>query len=459
MKRLSQTVLSMRWMSLLQVFLGCLMVNQFFSQAGLGHFGAEGFATYARLLADTGNISGFARSALNAMADNAAFFGLASAVFVAVTGVALMLLVVRSIAAIFVSLFFFAIWYVTSNTSGIWTFEYLFPALFALIVGLATLPQFVGSSGRDKWLGARVRGNVPMAAWTVLSIVMSAVLTWFFVMARGGGQTDYLPVALASGAAILVLLIATGLIDRHRQEQPPKPEGRMLHLATFPWVDLIIIIVGAMVCIQVFADIQVNWFTIEGYQGLIRGYAGTTGAPAWWAAFLYFAADNAAIIMPLQMLLEFSCAFFLVTLLLRPLTLLATTVFFGTLMMSEFGTPVGHIANQRDWEWELLFVTGTIFALGIMTLAEAISRAGWRARLLGDRFYAIGMPWRIVWAAIGAGVLGIVGLQTKMFGPGYEIISLRGSLFFFAAMVVMAIIDQWRLPVSAEERINRIWAT
>ncbi|WP_421724367.1 hypothetical protein [Bauldia sp.] len=459
MNRFSQTVLSLRWLSLLQIFLGCLMVNQFFSQWGLGHFGAEGFAGYARLLANTGNISDLARAMLNAMADNAAFFGFASAVFLAVTGVALMLLVLRSIMSILVSLFFFVIWYVTSNTSGIWTFEYLFPALFALIVGLATLPQFIGSSGRDKWLGARVRGSISIAAWSVLSVIIAGVLTWFFIMSRGGGQTDYLPVALASGAVILALLIATGLTDEDRQARPPKPEGPMVRIAAFPWVDLMIIIVGAMVCIQIFADIQVNWFTIEGYQGLIRGYADTTGAPTWWAAFLYFAADNAAIIMPLQMVLEFSCAFFLVTLLLRPLALLATTVFFGTLMMSEFGTPVGHIANQRDWEWELLFVTGTIFALGVMTLAEAMRQSSWRALLLGDRFYTIAMPWRLVWAAIGAGLLWLVGIQTKMFGSGYETISLRGSLFFFAALVVMAIIDQWRRPVSTEARLDRTWVT
>ncbi len=69
------------------------------------------------------------------------------------------------------------------------------------------------------------------------------------------------------------------------------------------------------------------------------------------------------------------------------------------------------------------------------------------------------MPSRLVSAAAGACLLGSIGLQTKMFGAGYETISWRGSLFFFAAMVVLAIIDQWRRPVSAEERISRFWLT
>ncbi len=88
----------------------------------------------------------------------------------------------------------------------------------------------------------------------------------------------------------------------------------------------------------------------------------------------------------MQVTLEFTCAFFLFTLLIRRLTLLATTAFFGTLMFSEFGTPVGHLANQRTWEWELIFVIGTIFALGIVTLAETLGKEGWQARVLGDLF-------------------------------------------------------------------------
>ncbi len=64
--------------------------------------------------------------------------------------------------------------------------------------------------------------------------------------------------------AIFALLAASGLIERYRQQYPPTPKGLMFRLVSFPWVDLMIIVVGAMVCIQAFADIQVNWFTVEG---------------------------------------------------------------------------------------------------------------------------------------------------------------------------------------------------
>ncbi len=459
-KRLLCTVCSMRWMSLLLVFLGALMVNQFFSQLGHGRFSADGFESYTRFLASTGNVNRVAQSALNAVADHADVFGPLLAIFVTITGVALMLLVARPIAAFCVSLFFWVLWYVTSTTSGIWAFEYLFPAVFSLIAGLATLPQFAGASGRDRWLGARVRGRLRLPAWIALSIGVSALLTWFFIMARGGGgQPDYEAVAAYSGAAIVLLLITTGLIDHHRHADPPTPEGRYRRLAALPWIDMMIIVIGAMVCIQVFADIQVDWFTVDGYQHLTRLYAQTTGAPEWWSDFLWLASENAAVLMPIQATLEFSCAFFLVTLLVRPLTLLATFVFFSTLMISEFGTPVGHIANDDTWEWELLFVTGTILVLAVVTLAEALGKEGWRARILGDRFYPIGLPWKFLVAIVGAGLLWAVGIQTKMFGSGYETISWRGGLFFFCALVALAIIDRWRRPVSVEERITRVWLT
>ena len=115
--------------------------------------------------------------------------------------------------------------------------------------------------------------------------------------------------------------------------------------------------------------------------------------------------------------------------------------------------------NEDTWEWELLFVTGTIFVLAIVTLAEALGKEGWRARMFGDRFYAIRLPWRFVAAVLGAGLLWGVGIQTKMFGAGYETISWRGSLFFFGTLVALAIIDQWRRPASVEDRIARVWLT
>jgi len=168
-------------MSLLLIFLGMLMVNQFFSQLGHGRFSADGFEAYVRYLANTANVDWLTQLALGAIADNAALFAPLLAVFVAVTGLALMLLIASPVVAFSVSLFFWVLWYVTSSITAIWTFEYFFPAVFALIAGLATLPQFISTSGRNKWLGARVLGGLQLPVWISLSIGISVLLAWFFI--------------------------------------------------------------------------------------------------------------------------------------------------------------------------------------------------------------------------------------------------------------------------------------
>lgn len=459
----ASTVTRMRWMSLVIVYLGMLMVNQFFAQWSLGRFGADGFANYLTDLQTNANIDRYTRDILGILADNASILAPLLAIFVAVTGLACMLLLSRPVAALVVSAFFWILWYITSATSGIWTFEYFFPAIFGLIAGLATLPLFTSAQGRSKLLGPSILGRLSLQTWIAISVALSVTLAWFFTMAESGGPDNYLTVSLVSGIALAILLVGTGVMDKHRHAgTPPKDAtGLTRFLQRAPWPALMILIIGSMMTIQVFADVEVGWFDVEGYSGLISQYAQDTGAPWWWSSFLNFVADHAAFFMPLQAIAEFSCAFFLVTLLIRPITLVATFGFFFTLMFSEFGVSATvKQGSENTWEWEMLFVTGVLLMLAIMHFGRAAEQTTWKHRILGDKFFnKLELPWQLVVAFLSVLGLWSVGTQTKMFGSGYATISLRGALFFFGCLMVLIVIERFREPESWNIRTDRLWAS
>lgn len=457
----SETVLSMRWLSLVVVYIGMLMVNQFFAQLSLGRFSQDGFSDYVSNLEANANVDRFSRSIMSFLADNAALFAPLLAVFVAVAGLMCMLLLARSAVVLVVSAFFWMLWYASSATSGIWTFEYLFPAAFALITGLATLPHFVGADGRDRWLGARLLGSLPMRIWVLVTIVIAVLLGWFFSMAESGGADNYVIVSVVSAVAFIVLLGATGILDRWRTISTPVSAGWAKRLTKVPWEALMIVCIGAMMTIQVFADVQVGWFDASGYEALVSSYATNTGAPGWWSSFLNFVADNAEIFMPLQAIAEFACGFFLVTLIVRSLALFATFGFFFSLMFSEFGVSATIKAgSENTWEWEMLFVTGVLLMLAVAHLARALQQTTRKDMALGDRFFIeTGLTGQFAFVVASSAALWAIGTQTRMFGSGYATISFRGGLYFLGCLLVMLFVDRQRTPTTNTERQRRTWTT
>ena len=197
------------------------------------------------------------------------------------------------------------------------------------------------------------------------------------------------------------------------------------------------------------------------YEALVSSYAENTGAPAWWSSFLDFVADNAEIFMPLQATAEFACAFFLVTLLVRPLALLATFGFFFTLMFSEFGVSATIKAgSETTWEWEMLFLTGVILMLAVAHLGPLLTSTTWKSRLLGAQLFLVTPLWgQLVFAVVGGFAVWAVGIQTRMFGSGYATISWRGGLYFFGCFLVLIALDRLRDPSDLGERSSRTWVT
>jgi len=55
----------MRWLSLVVVHIGMLMVNQFFAQLSLGRFSQDGFSDYVSDLEANANVDRFSRSIMS----------------------------------------------------------------------------------------------------------------------------------------------------------------------------------------------------------------------------------------------------------------------------------------------------------------------------------------------------------------------------------------------------------
>lgn len=278
-------------------------------------------------------------------------------------------------------------------------------------------------------------------------------------MAESGGPGDSTQVSIVSAIALGILLIVTGLMDGQRHEGLVTPGGAIGRLTHVPWEAIMIVGIGGMMTIQVFADVEVGWFDTSGYEGLVSSYAEDTGAPGIWSSFLNFVADNAEFFMPLQAVAEFACAFFLVTLLARTLALLATFGFFFTLMFSEFGVSATiEAGSETTWEWEMRFLTGVIFMLAVAHLARALQQTTWKDRILGDRcFLVIPLLGQFLVAIAGALTVWAVGIQARMFGSGYATVSWRGGLYFLGCAIMLIIFDRMRTRTELDARSQRLW--
>jgi hypothetical protein len=442
------------WLSTVLLLLGALMFNQFIAYYVKGTFSAAGFGGVVDDWQTNANIGGWAVNLLAGMSSNAGLLGPLLGAFVLVSGVMLLVGVARPIVGLGVASFFWLLWYLSSATAGVWTFEYLFSALFGTFAALSALPSYLEERDRGRLLGSKIFGDTSTRVLIVGAAAAAIVVGYFLTLGRTGGpDNNYVLVAAISAAGIFVGLVLAIRLDGRRV---PWQVGDHW-LSKVPFRDLIIVSIGAMMCIQVFADLAVGWFTVEGYQVLVTGYAEATSAPGWWGAFLSWTSEQAAWLMPIQAVSEFACAAFLVTLLIRPLALVGSIGFFGTLMFSEFGASATiKVGSDLTWEWEMLFLVGVSALLVPATLPTMIDASlTWRKRLLGHEFFKprFGLGSRILFSIGGAVTLFWIGDQTRMFGSEYASTSLRGALYFFAWLIALSLIDiyrnkLWRLPVS-----------
>ncbi len=460
---LASTLERVSWIDIIILLSGALMINQFISALDRGLYGADGYESTVRGWQQGTNAPGVWRDILGFIADNSAVFAPVTAVVVAALGLASLLLVARGIAAFLSGLFLLILWLSTLNISGVWGYEYLFPAGFSLIAGVVTLPQLVSDKSlRDRLLGPAFYGKLTMAWRVVVAVVAAAALGYCVDLTHDGGSA-FRTNAVETAIAVGVVLMAMAVLDRARgpSEVAATLEAEQASVgATFggrrwptviagvPWWDVMLLFIGSMMCIQVMADLATGWYNSAGYSAIVDQYAETSGAASWWKDGLTFVTDHPSLFWPLQAVFEVAIAITLTALVLRAPTVILTCGFFFTLMYSEFDVSSdGSLSASapRTWIWEMLFLVATCVVIAGAVLPAALRSRSWRAFVFGPRFYPRWpMPKRLGFAVGGALVVLAVGLATKFFHGPWVQTSVRGALFFLGGLVLLAFVERFR---------------
>ncbi|EKD54315.1 MAG: hypothetical protein ACD_60C00096G0001 [uncultured bacterium] len=438
-----------RWIDAVILLLGAVMINEFYVALAMGSFDPAIFSQHTIDYATHNNAPNEWNQGLIWLAKHSVHFVPLLCYFSAISTVLLMLLIVRGLVALGVSIFFFILWVTQWAYPGAWIFEFLFPALFGLCAALSTLPELIHP---DNWmqrlLGPRFFGKLKFR-YRFLIVIISSLALWYVI--NLSLKPHYLTVAWHSALTFGILFLLLACFDYIRPKEHIKNYkkiGLFYRLEIFPWLDLMTIIVGAMLIIQVYSDIAVHWFTVKGYSHLISTYIEGTNAPEWMKYILEWTRQHAATMMPIQFAFESIAAILFVTFVLRFPFVLLIAIFFTILMYTEFGVPARWPAHPNDphtWTWELMFVTCVTYFIGLNQFAAFMQAKTWKARLLGNRFFGdLAFRWRVVIAMIGGLSLGLAGIATHVFGAEYRMISLAAGITFFLLLLILAVIDYSR---------------
>ena len=159
-------------------------------------------------------------------------------------------------------------------------------------------------------------------------------------------------------------------MDDHATEMPGASRERQA-------LAVLRVTLGLMFVWVFFENLGKGAYTPAGYKGVIDFYLKNGHAPGAWKAFMSVAADNAAVVAPLQAATELGFGILLVTGTATRLAAAAAGGFLFTLWLSELG---------NSWFWELAMPIVVAFSLswaragrtwGLDALL-ARRRPGWR---------------------------------------------------------------------------------
>lgn len=356
-----------------------------------------------------------------------------------ITAICLILLIARGFLAIFVGCCYLVAWIVLWHYPGMWTFEFLFPALFGICVGLFLINKSILSHSIFKQLA--------WPKWLAICVIILITLLLWHATSIAFNKPDLArKAAIYSAWTFFFVSVIHLILDKYIPHLPIYEKGIRAKIVALPWIDMMIIIIGAMMVMQVYANYFSGLYAIDNYRALINYYAKASGAH-WLQPFLVWSAQHATALMPLQFLFESVVAIFLTILIFQGPALILSAGLFGILAFAELGVSANWPPNPDNltWEWELLLVTGVSLFIGIGRLVEAIQSRNFNYFLWGKKIFKHTSLLEGFSIAVIAGLcLYAIGIATQIFGSSYKIISACAALTFAILILISFFIDRFR---------------
>lgn len=422
--------------------MGMVLLTQFYTLLFQGVFAPEGWADRLANIAHYLHDGSWQQLIVSLLAHvNGLLFGL----LLLCAAIACVLLIARGIASMSVGVGFFLAWALLWSYPGMWTFEFFFPAFFALTAGFAKLsyPTFTPSIFYKLGLSKKI---------SFIFILLITIFLWYVTSIAFYDPSFAAKVAYCSAASLFVLLLLQiGIVDdwiarKEIQDQPSYTVNLRSRVARWPWIDIMIICIGTMMVMQVYSNYFSGLFELNNYKALIEYYA-VASADHWLHPFLRWSAEYSYVLLPLQMIFETAVAILLTLLILRGPVLLLTTGLFGILAFAELGVSASWPPDATDltWEWELLLVTGVGALISTGKIIELQKAKSFKNRVLGNKIYSSVPLWsQFMIAVLGGLTLYAIGMATQVFGEAYHIISISSGMTLFILLILLALLDRYR---------------
>jgi len=424
------------WMDAILVLLGTVMLTEFFIHLNLGTFTPTVFHQTLLDVLQQSNAPHWWKTILSHFDKNSLWLAPVSGAFLLLTSSCLILLIYRGIMGLIAAIFFLGLWLSYLAYPGIWIFEFLFPALIALVATLSSL--------RFRFLGPQFFGKLSWLYRILITAIAAIILYYCTILSKNANELTAIASVEIAITFTVLMLISAG-IDRYRiAENKVLPSVLSKTIAT----NLMILLIAAMLIMQVFSNHAVDFFSVKGFQSLSLYYAKQTSAPVWFKDFLLFSSKNAAILTPLYTVFEICIAILLTLLILRGPALLCSFLLFAALSLSEFGVAATWPPRPNDpktWLWELLFITIVTGFLAIQETTAFIQAKGLKQKLLNGSLYGKLPIFLQIVIAISAGILlWLAGYLHHVFGSQYQTIALQSGITFSILLLLLIFVDRKR---------------
>ncbi|WP_299589238.1 hypothetical protein [uncultured Microbulbifer sp.] len=385
------------WLAMISLFLGAACIQLVIMRYLNGEMAPQPFAAALEQLIRTEEAPAALKSLATFFTPHIISLTYSLHLAILLAGVLLILRVLMTLGALLMFVGFIVLWGFTYMGENSWFFEFLSPAFYALVLAVSNYnltPNIQKPSDQasphptpyhQRLLGSIPAPDISFLSWCLWVIVVSSVLFAIFLMSRNGG-THILLASLLSSITIAALAILSKFLDRYRMAL----QTEQSNLLVGRWINLFTITIGVMLIFQVYEDSLLNWFTVEGYRGLVNSYVEYGNTPLWFRNALAWVAEHANIFMPIQRIFEVSAAICMVILVFRFPIVLLTSGLFAILSFTEFGvtnvwppTP----GKPPAWVFELLLTTLVSLTCGLYYFFDMLKHKSFRYCLLGSKIF------------------------------------------------------------------------